>query len=261
MIGSRMRRTAALALGSVLVLTASLVAAAPWRDDAEVPRCLRVAVPLYAPPHAVDAWGSVLTDVPAPAYAVLNPDSGPGRSAVPGYRELARQLTARGTVPLGYVHTGYAARDPADVSADVDRWREWYGVTDVFFDEVPSERSAIGLYERYAARIRNEGGQVVLNPGVLPDGGYLELADSVITFEGSAADYARATPASAAGRAKQWHLVHSATSGDPRAVVEAARRRGAHLVYVTPGVLPNPWAEPAPHLSEQLRYACPIPPS
>ncbi len=247
---------------AVLLLAAVVAAGGPagaWREDPTAPRCLRLAVPLYTPPEDVPAWSGILMTTPAPAYVVLNPDSGPGAALVAGYRDLAERLSDRGVTPLGYVPTGYGQRDRDAVTAEIDRWRDWYGVSGIFLDEASSEVADVPLYQSYADHVRAADGRVALNPGIVPAAPYLDFADVVVTFEGSADDYLAGPPPDQPGRAGEWHLVHSAASRETGEVLAVARRQGVELLYVTTDVMPNPWDAVVPDLPAQARAACPLP--
>ena len=218
------------------------------------PGCVQLAVPAYVAPDSAD-WDVLSAVEPPPGYVVLNPASGPGATEVAGYRRRAETVRAAGVTPLGYVATGYGRRPVAEVLAEIDRWRQWYGVVDVFLDEVPSGAAESAPTARYADAIRSFDGQVVLNPGVVPDPVYLELADVVVTFEGTAAEYAEAAPDPFAGSARRWHLVHSAP-GDVAPIVAAAREGGASFLYVTEQGMPNPWGTVTASVGEQARAGC-----
>jgi hypothetical protein len=193
---------------------------------------------------------------------VINPDSGPGARRDAAYAEAVRRAREAGLRVLGYVATGYGARSVADVGADVDRYARWYGVDGIFLDETAHTADLVAHYWRLAQVVRGDGaGLVVLNPGVVPAIGYFRFADVVVTFEGTADEYAAAlarTPAWLQSFAPEQiaHLVYGASREQAVAAVGASS--GAGYVYITSGTLPNPWQTVPDYLEEEeaLLAAC-----
>lgn len=208
-------------------------------------------IPAYLPPAGVI---DLVQDTGALGLVVLNPHDGPGAAPRPSYREAVRAAHDAGTRVLGYVATGWGARPAAEVLADVDRHRWWYGVDGIFFDEVaPGEEHL--PHHAALCREASAGGRrlVVLNPGVVPARGLLDLADVVVTYEGAWAGYAGAVArmpgwTRALAPARVAHLVHGATREQALDVLRTGA--GAGYVYVTSGTAPNPWATLPPYLDE-----------
>ena len=67
---------------------------------------------------------------------IMNPNSGPGASQNPDYVAAVTRAKAAGIKVLGYVHTSYGALSPATVKAEIDAYKAWYQVNDIFLDEV-----------------------------------------------------------------------------------------------------------------------------
>ena len=86
---------------------------------------------------------------------------------------------------LGYVATTFGARPATSVTANIARYREWYGVDGIFLDEVAHD---VVHLPYYVALRRAIGDVVVLNPGTVPARGYFALADVVVTYEGPVAE-------------------------------------------------------------------------
>jgi hypothetical protein len=203
-------------------------------------------VPAYFhPAWAAQDWRALARLGPQLAFAVLNPDSGPGRAVDPGYGEPVAAVQAAGGRVIGYVDTGYGRRPASDVIRDLAAYRSWYGLRGTFLDQVPSSREHVAHYRRIAAAARRIGMDlVVLNPGVTPAPEYAEFADVVVTFEGpwvayrehAVADWTRRHPAE-----RFCHLVHSTPPAQVAAVCEGARGRHAGAVYATELTGANPW--------------------
>jgi hypothetical protein len=155
-------------------------------------------------------------------------------------------LKRSGTRVLGYVHTSYGARPRAEVHADIARYRDWYGVDGVFLDETPPTEAQLAYYRALAEDARGSGERlVVLNPGAVPARGYFDVADVVVTFEGSIASYAAALRdmpgwVRALRVSRVAHLLYGASHA--QAALAVGERSGAGFVYATSGTLPDPWS-------------------
>jgi hypothetical protein len=230
------------------VLVAALLIGGRERDV--TPRC-HVLIPAYVPP---DAMPDVVRAA-RPTLLVVNPASGPGIARDEGYAAAIRNVRRAGVRVLGYVATGYGARPRADAEADIDRYEQWYGTDGVFLDEAAATPSQVGHYRALAAHARAAGERlVVLNPGTVPDHGYFDVADVVVTFEGPYARYSDAIE-----HAPAWVrdlppersavLVYEATAEQAAAVVTDTRHAG--YVYATTGTLPHPWGKLPTYLREE----------
>ena len=185
---SRVGFIASLTAGVVL-LAATLSSRAGERRSG----CSGSLVPAYLSP---DAMLALVASSPRPLVLVVNPGSGPGAAPDPEYRRAIAAAQAAGSRVLGYVPTTWGARPVADVEADVERYRTWYSVNGVFFDEAASDEAHIGHYRALVDHARAKGATfVVLNPGLVPARGYFEIADVVVTFEGPIAAYRAHRPA------------------------------------------------------------------
>jgi Spherulation-specific family 4 len=218
--------------------------------DGSDSRCRSALIPAYLPP---DGIARIAERPVRDRVVIVNPDSGPGTALRPAYRSAVAAEQRAGTRVLGYVHTGWGARDPSAVVADLVRYRSWYAVDGIFFDETAHDAAELPYYASLARDARADGlGVVALNPGVVPARGYFDLADIVVTFEGPASGYdgaLRAMPAwlREVPRRKVAHLVYDATREQAlRAVTEGA----AGFVYATSASLPNPWSSLPAYLDE-----------
>jgi len=185
-------------------------------------------------------------------FAVVNVADGPGAAPDPVYQEVLAPLVRSGVALVGYVDTGYGERDPRDVLTDVRRWSRFHQVTGVFLDRVVARpgdpRPACALVER----VRSGGAsRVVVNPGVQPARCWFEVADVVVTFEGTWADHRdQVDPREQAARLRRdgvpartvCHLVHTVPA-QVRAEAVAARiaAAGVGIAGVSHAVMPNPW--------------------
>jgi hypothetical protein len=234
---------AVLAAGAAIAVTVILTG----RPKPERIRRCNSMIPAYRGP---DALARLAGHSGGGRALIVNPSNGPGAAEEPAYRRAIAADRRAGAEVLGYVHTGYGARDTAAVLADVQRYRSWYGVDGVFVDEAGHTDDQLPYYRSIARALRASGERVVLNPGVVPTRGYFDIADVVVTFEGPAAGYATAVRRMppwlrALPRARVAHLLHSA---DREQAMQAAALGAAGWFYATSGPLPDPWSTLPPYL-------------
>ncbi|MGW2564289.1 spherulation-specific family 4 protein [Streptomyces sp. NPDC001514] len=192
---------------------------------------MSLLVPLYEhPADRPEAWRAVIAAAPRLYGVVLNPANGPGDTADAAFASVAAELRAAGVRVLGYTDTAYGRRPHADVVRDLLRHRDWYGADGAFLDQVASAPEELAHYRRLAVAARAAGARtLVLNPGVHPDAAYAELADLLVTFEGTWDTYRTLDlPLSA----HHCHLIHSAP---PHAT------SAAPVHCVVPGTGAHPW--------------------
>jgi hypothetical protein len=74
-----------------------------------------------------------------PMIVVVNPDNGPGNYKDQKYAMQIQRLQSAGIVVLGYTYTEYADRSADSVRADIDAYKNWYGVDGIAFDEMSNK--------------------------------------------------------------------------------------------------------------------------
>lgn len=214
----------------------------PASASSAVPPRLSVGVPAYFAPGGV--WSDAVAGAPAVRYLVANPSSGPGAAADPAYAAAVASSRAAGIEVLGYVSTRWGHRPPDEVRQEVAAYRDWYGISGIFFDEASSTPDALPHYGRLAGPVRLSGGCVALNPGTVPDERYAALADVLVVFEGPCSAYRCWSPplwTERYPRQRFWHLVYDTHTDEVAAALRTAERRSAGVVYVTDDVMDNPW--------------------
>jgi hypothetical protein len=243
--GAVRRRGWLTACSGIAAVTALVVLLATRDGGAEVHPCRNALIPAYVSADEISALGRH----PHPGrLLVVNPASGPGLEADRAYQDAVAAAKEGGARVLGYVHTGYGARDVSAVEDDIDRYTSWYGVDGIFLDEASNDEGALAYYGALSRHVRSSPGRiVVLNPGMVPARGYFDLADVIVTFEGPVGSYA-----SAVARTPSWlehvpagriaHLIYGAS----REQALQALGLGAHAryVYATAGSQPHPWTVP-----------------
>lgn len=233
-----------------------------------LPAALELLVPAYFAPSSGTGWSQMAASASgAPGVritAILNPSNGLFTSANAQLLGAARDLVSSGGSVVGYVYTRYGngTRSVEDIKTNIDRYLTLYGrdvISGIFLDEMASDARQIDFYREIYSYIKSKDValRVVGNPGTPPAEVFATVADLLVTFEGTAADYQNYDPRSrsawlyALPNARQSALVHNADTcaAMQTAVRSAASARfNAGVVYATDlrynastGV-GNPWA-------------------
>ena len=177
---------------------------------------------------------------------VANPNNGPGTTLNADYAGAIARAQAAGVRVMGYVYTSYGARSAATVKADIATWKQFYGVTDIFFDEASDVAGKLAYYQDLVNTVHaTAGAKAMLNPGVNVDSGYGQVADIINIFEGTPSDYSGFSPSTWTTNypaSKFAHLIYGATgTSSLTSVLAQSATRRAGYVYVTNDTLPNPW--------------------
>ena len=209
------------------------------------PACQQALVPAYFYPGPT--WTRAIDSKPAPGVMILDiTSSGAGSSPDRNYQETVKRAQAAGIKVLGYSNTDYTQRPAAAVEIDVRHYRSWYGVTDIFLDEVSSDGEAVPYYRQLAGYIHgmDPGSTVMLNPGLYPDQRYMSIGDIVMVYENTYASFVRLHVPRWAGKypASKFAYAIYATSGAQLAsALRLSERRNAGYVYVTASSGSNPY--------------------
>jgi hypothetical protein len=258
----------------VALVALSLAVAVGCEEVQDVPPQY-LAVPAYwspAVPSGAALFDQLALTAPATRIVVVNGSrSAPERPHNPAWASVVRRLSEAGIRPLGYVDTGYlgatfdtsatahvtrpdgpgrggAGRADwlAQIEGDVEDWFDLYGsagLDGIFLDQTVSFCGPDGvffeLYQRIVGLIRSRRphAYVVMNPGRSVERCYADLADTLVTFEGTfeqylgrtAPEWERTAPA-----ARFWHLIYDVPDVERMArAVELSKQRNAGYVYVT----------------------------
>ncbi|GAA1833851.1 spherulation-specific family 4 protein [Luedemannella flava] len=211
-----------------------------------IPAGRRLAVPAYFHPAvARDDWVTLAEHAGRLRAVVLNIADGPGAAPEPVLGAAIRAVAERGGTVLGYVDTAYGERSPAAVRADAERYRAWYPVAGLFLDRVVTAADRLVAHGRVVAAARaGAPGTLVANHGTWPAPAYADLADALVTFEGTAAAHAGApSPAWAYGlpAARFWHLVYDVPADGLAGVLRRAVAGNVATVLATDRAGANPW--------------------
>jgi hypothetical protein len=226
------------------------------------PAWFRFVVPAYIhPTTGAGDWAQLVQFAGESALVVVNVDNGPGHSVDDEFATALGDLAATGVVVLGYIHTRWGARPPFDVVDDVLRWLDRAPLSGVFLDEAAAAPEYVGHHAVIARRARAAGARWVLaNPGCAFDRAYLELFDSIGSFEGDAAAHARLAPPEwmvDLPPGKLFHLVHGVGAGAVGATMRRMRRWGVASGFVTDDG-GEPWTRLPPYVGD-LRVLAGLP--
>ncbi|MST32220.1 hypothetical protein GHK86_05710 [Acidimicrobiaceae bacterium USS-CC1] len=197
----------------------------------------RALLPAYFYPGP--AWRAELAAVQPGSAIIVNPDSGPGPSRNADYVQVVDAARSKGALLWGYVDTRYGAVPPASLAAQVRAYRRWYGITDIFFDDVSSLAARVGYYRTANRIVRSAAphASVILNPGDYPAPVYASLGDVLVVFEGDSSRYTKAYPPAWTRRHPPGMFVSLISAVPPSrlgATLALARARRSGWVYVTP---------------------------
>lgn len=185
-------RRAALAAALAASVRTPMATTAQIEPSAATAACPQLMVPAYFDPGP--EWDRLVAAAPVVRFVIINPNSGPGEVPDPAIQESVQRIQTAGIDVLGYVYTDLARTDPEIVKAEIRAYQEWYRVDGMHVDGVQDDAWAIPYYADLSEVIRAGGrparpsradlpGIVVLNPGYVPDEGFMAIADIIETYE------------------------------------------------------------------------------
>ncbi len=226
--------------------------------DGTSSQCQKMFIPGYFYPGAL--WDQAIASASKIEGLIMNPGNGPGTASNSTYVTYVNKAKQGGLKIYGYVYSSYGARAASEVKADIDRYKTWYGVTDIFVDEAASSATSIPYYQDLANYVhQTSGAKIALNPGTNVDEGYVAFTDIIMNFEGTFATYQNATfpswitkyPAS-----KFVHMVYATSLTQVDQAVGLSKLRNAGLVYVTDDGGTNPWDTLPTYMTSEVSQLC-----
>jgi hypothetical protein len=208
--------------------------------------CGQLVIPAYFYSSAL--WTQAAESKPAPSNIILDISGlGAGNEPQPHFQAVVRQAKVAGVKLLGYISTVDGQRPAAQVETEVRNYKAWYGVTSIFLDRVSGEPQQANYYRQLASYIHrfDAKSSVWFNPGEFPAQEYMSMADVVMVFEGSYAQYTTLQLPSWVDKypaSKFAHTIYATPGADlSNAFKLATSRRAGHL-YVTDESGSNPYA-------------------
>jgi hypothetical protein len=213
---------------------------------------VRLLVPAYFYPagDGLKAWKRLIDSASlAPVAAIVNPDSGPGKSLDDSYAQLFRIAKGSKIILIGYVTLSYGKRPISAVKADVDSWLQVYpDIRGIFFDEQPSNPEGVAFATECFtyARSRIDDPVLVTNPGTRCAPGYASAKDSpvVCLFEHEQGfdKYELPDWADRLSADRFAVLLYRVADAElMRQSLRAAIRKRSGYVYITDAKGPMPW--------------------
>jgi hypothetical protein len=230
--------------------------------------CQKLLVPAYVYPSSGNLWDQVDASSPVPNMLILDiSGSGAGTQVDPTFVAAVDKARNAGIDVIGYDDTTYGSRAVSTVESEVRNYKAWYGVTNIFFDQISSSNSELSYYQTIYDYVHSysPGSTVVINPGDYPSQSYMSVGDVLMVFEGTYAQYVNATVPSWAYTYPASRFAHTiyATSGAQWAnALYLSQSRNAGYVYITDGSGGNPYnALPAywSSLDASIAAGCRVP--
>jgi hypothetical protein len=213
-----------------------------WLGGAQALGAAHELVPAYFEPGgSPNPWHTMCDRMAAGSTAIVNPDNGPVKREAKVYLEAMKYCQERGQKVIGYVYTRYGRRSINKVERAIGDYYSWYPtIQGIFLDEMAEAPSAKieSYYRALESLVHEKGGIVVGNPGDTSSTAWqLSDVDEVVTFEGSAAEFATYKPAAwvLQGKAEQIaNIVFGASeTSQMEDICEQAEEQNAGSVYVT----------------------------
>jgi hypothetical protein len=246
------RPVTVVAVAAVVVLGVAVGVTAKLNAHTQQPRkptrchAQRAFVPAFF--YASGIWQQAADTKPVPSYMILDiSGTGAGSGPVAHFQSVVKRERAAGVMILGYSSTGYGGRPAAQVEADVRHYRAWYGVTDIFLDEVRGIGSQLPYYRELARYIHaaDPGSSIWINPGDYPDPSYMSVSNVVMAFEGPYTAYHDVIVPSWAfdyNPDRFANTIYATRGSQVASALSLSRSRNAGYVYVTDGTGGNPYS-------------------
>src|SRR5271155_3622722 len=251
-----MRTSRNQALGiAAAILMATLVSSSAHPAFATTRSSTTLIVPLYGYPSS--SWTTLAQDQLAnpavPIVAVVNPDSGPGKSQDPNYVSGIQTLKSAGIMVIGYAYTSYASRALASVESDILGYKTLYGLGGVYLDEMSNVQGYESYYSTLTQYADSIGMSLVVgNPGADVPSGYIGTVNAIIIYENQGLPSLSFLGGwhSSYSKSNFGALAYGVSTLDSSYIASASSDVG--YIYLTNGVMPNPYATLPSYLASLL---------
>jgi hypothetical protein len=208
-----------------------------------------VALYMYPAGDGALEWQKVIDAKNAhpsvPIVAAFNPNSGPGNLKDGNFVTWVAKLKSAGIIAIGYTHDGYGSRPLADLKADADKYKNWYGADGLFIDEFTNKAGFETHYRDLTAYVKSIGMKMTMgNPGTDVPKSYVGTVDVLNITEGKGympISWLRYCVQCTADQG--WHYQHDSlyfsyiryAIGSLDTAFEVESSRWAGLLYITDG--------------------------
>ena len=209
-----------------------------------------VIVPLYVRPDS-KYWNTIIDTKNAhpnvPMIVIVNPNNGPGQSLDEGYKNVIKKLQTAGIIVLGYTATDYAWRSSSRVMDYIDKYKAWYNINGILFDEMSRSHGKEDYYKALSEYAESKDLKFTVgNAGADIPEVYVGAVDNIIAYESaglpSLADL------------ESWHSKYlnqfSITAYDVNILNQSyltSAEKYVSNIYITNDSLPNPWNSLPPY--------------
>jgi hypothetical protein len=235
-----------LIAATLTVLVVTLLPAAIHPVSSATPTPTGLIVPLYSYPTD-STWSTLIqtkqSNPNVPIIAIINPDSGPGRSSDPNYASGIASLQKAGIIVVGYVPTGYASVKLKTIDASATDYKKWYHVNGIFFDQMSNSKSEAVYYSRASQYARSIGlGLTVGNPGTSVPSNYVGTVSILVIYENAGYASVSTIASSTLGDSRNNFAAISYDVGAPTQPYLLSVAQYLSYVYFTDGQAPNQYA-------------------
>ncbi|HUD07811.1 MAG TPA: spherulation-specific family 4 protein [Candidatus Saccharimonadales bacterium] len=225
------------------------------------PTCQSVIIPAYFAPSANgDPWFNAIGDIPGVGALVANPDNGPGTVVDTTYQAAIENARAAGIAVYGYVDTNRTADSIASVEANINTWKKFYNVTDIFFDNVPTGIAEEVYYQTLSTYVHQQtpGSQTILNTSAVPDQSYMNAGDIIVTYDGDYNSYQDTSFPSWVGNysaSRFYNIIYNVPDQTiMQNVLDEAQTNNVSYVYATNAGATDTFGTLPPYLSVESKW-------
>lgn len=224
------------------------------------PTCQTLAVPIYNNSDlSSNTWYDTLPSILGVGIVIANPANGPGTAVNSAFLTTLENIKTVGTLIYGYVDTAYATNSIASVEATITNWKNLYGVTDIFFDNVSTGITGEPYYQTLTNYVHQQttNSQTILNIGTVPDQSYMNAGDIIVSFEGNYATYQNVTFPSWVYKysaSRFYNIIYNVPSqAFVIDVLNQAETNNVSYIYVTNTTKPNLFNSLPSYISTEAR--------
>jgi len=203
-------------------------------------------VPLYSYPTN-PAWSTLIREKLSypnvPIIAIINPDSGPGKSLNPYYVLGIASLQKAGIVVVGYVPTGYASAKLKTVDASALEYKTWYNVNGIFFDQMSNSPNGASYYSTASQYVNSIGLNLTVgNPGTSVPPSYVGVVSILVIYENAGFPSVSTIASSTLGDSRSNFAAISYHVGLPSQSYLQSVAQYLSYVYFTSRQAPDPYS-------------------